>query len=79
MQTPTVCRFVIALVDPATNNGSDLAPAVITRAWGPSMVNVKVLNDGPDNEWKTSVSLHDTEDEARATGGHSVFWPPAVL
>lgn len=31
MQKPTIGRIVIVPVDPATSNGSDVAPAIITR------------------------------------------------
>jgi len=73
---PTIGRIVIALVDPSRNNGTDVCPAIITRVWGPTMVNVKTLNDSLANEWLTSVTLFDTEDEAREHGPHSCFWPP---
>jgi hypothetical protein len=73
---PTIGCIVITLVDPAKNNGADLAPAIITRVWNDTMVNIKTLNDGLANEWKTSVSLFGTEDEARERGGYSsCFWP----
>ena len=68
--------MVVMLVDPATNNGSDTCPAVITRVWSDKLVNVRTLNDSESIQWKTSVSLFDTEDDARANGGHACFWPP---
>jgi hypothetical protein len=69
--------MVIALVDPVSNNGSDLSPAVITRVWNDTLVNVKTIHDGSASEqWLTSVSLFDTEEEARTSGGHCCFWPP---
>jgi hypothetical protein len=82
-QQPSLARAVIAIVDPAKNNGADVAPAVITRVWGenPSggwTVNIKVSNDGPNNEWKTSVLLCDTEEQAREVKTHACFWPPRV-
>ena len=54
---------VFAVVDPRQNNGSDVAPAVITRVWGHDMVNVKVTTDGPDNLWLTSVRISDDRPE----------------
>jgi hypothetical protein len=43
--TPTVGRIVHVLVDPKANNGSDVAPAIITRVWNDSGVNLRVLRD----------------------------------
>lgn len=84
MQAPSLCRIVLAGVTPETNNGADVCPAVITRVWGERpgggwTVNVKTLNDGLACEWKTSVVLFDTEDEARAYGiTGACFWPLRV-
>ncbi len=35
----------------------DIVPAVVLRVWGPQCANVRLLLDGPDDYWKTSVSL----------------------
>lgn len=76
---PSLCRMVLVLVDPVWNNGSDVSPAVITRVWSDTLVNIKTVHDGSASEqWLTSVSLFDTEEEARAAGGRSCFWPPRV-
>ena len=83
---PSVCRIMMMLVDPAKNNGSDVAPAIITRVWSDHLVNLRVLYDGHGTvEWMTSVGLFDTEDEAREcentySGGLTcaAFWPPRV-
>jgi hypothetical protein len=85
MQQPTVGRIVHVLVDPKDNNGSDVAPAIITRVWGApdgypgGAVNIRVLRDGypGDSEWMTSIPLYDDEESARATGlARAAFWPP---
>lgn len=77
--TPTRGRIVIVGVNAAGNNGEDTAPAVIVRVWSNDMVNVKVLNDGPACEWKTSVRLFDSEEQAREHGIlNACFWPPRV-
>ena len=89
--TPTVGRIVHVLVDPKVNNGSDVAPAIITRVWNDTGVNVRVLRDnapGPE-EWMTSISLHESrevldahiESLKAANPGAEVsvrgaFWPP---
>jgi subtilisin-like proprotein convertase family protein len=77
---PTLGRVVIAQTDANYNNGSDLAPAVITRVWGERpeggwTVNVKVLRDALSEEWKTSVVLFDIEEQAREYGLGGCFWP----
>ena len=87
MQKPSVGRVVHVLVDPAANNSSDIAPAVITRVWRDDYINARILHDGPvvgapqanRQEWVTSIGLHEDEDAARATGlVHAAFWPPRV-
>lgn len=63
-QIPTIGRVVHVLVDPKANNGADVAPAIITRVWSGTCVNVRVLRDGyPDPaEWMTSISLHASRE-----------------
>lgn len=78
---PSVGRIVLTRVAPETNNGSDIAPAIITRVWNDALVNIRVINDSMNVEWKTSVSLYATEEEAREPGKpglHVAFWPPRV-
>lgn len=55
---PAVGRIVHVLMKPGDNNGSDVAPAVITRVWSEACVNVRVFADSGDVPWQTSVSLH---------------------
>jgi hypothetical protein len=66
---PSVGRIVHVLVDPNVNNGSDVAPAVITRVWSDNCVNLRVLHDGPSiaapagrQDWLTSFTLHDSRE-----------------
>lgn len=84
---PTIGRIVhVTQVPGPLNNHADVAPAVITRVFGESCVNVRVLHDGPSVvgaesgrlDWLTSIPLYDTEEEARANTGlqHAAFWPP---
>ena len=75
--TPTIGRVVLVPMDPATNNGADVAPAIITRVWTETMVNVRVLGDRNDVEWRTSLRLHD-ERPADVEGTHHAWWPPRV-
>jgi hypothetical protein len=74
---PSVGRIVLVRVEPDRNNGSDVAPAIITRVWNDSMVNVKVFLDGPGDAWQGSVTLWDEKptDEAIV---RAAWWPPRV-
>lgn len=72
---PSLGRIVHVLVDPAINNGADVAPAVITRVWGDSMVNVKVLLDAAGEQWQTSVNLY-TERPDNPELTRAAWWPP---
>jgi hypothetical protein len=65
---PSIGRIVHVLVDPKTNNGSDVAPAIITRVWSDECVNLRVIRDNYPGaeEWLTSWSLHESRDEIEA-------------
>lgn len=84
MQTPSIGRVVIAqAMNLSANNGADVAPATITRVWGERpgggwTINVKVQLDGPADDWRTSLVLFDTEDEAREYGLGGCWWPPRL-
>lgn len=62
MQKAALGRIVHVLVDPKTNNGSDVAPAMITRVWSDECVNLRVVRDhyADASEWLTSMSLYDS-------------------
>lgn len=86
MPKPTIARTVIAVGGAAESNGSDVAPAVITRVWSYNdekrcwMVNLMVFPDGSNQpRAATSVYLYDTEDQARENRAHetqlTAFWP----
>ena len=89
---PAVGRIVHVIVDPKRNNGSDVAPAMITRVWSDTCVNLRVIPDyypGPE-EWLTSVPLYESREEVEAANAQMVisggarpplfgaFWPPRV-
>lgn len=82
MQTPSLGRVVLVLVNPVTNGGSDLAPATVVRVGlkhsdGTWAVNVKADLDAPTTaKWLTSVRLHPDEETAREYDGQAAFWPP---
>ncbi|MFJ9887176.1 hypothetical protein ACIQRW_15080 [Streptomyces sp. NPDC091287] len=81
-QTPSLGLVVLVLVNPITNNGSDSAPATVTRVWeqhqdGSWLVNLKANLDAPtSSKWFTSVRLFDTEDQAQAHDSEAAYWPP---
>lgn len=88
VQKPSIGRIVFAIVDPTRNNGSEIAPAVITRVWeetdeGAWIVNYKILYDGEAAPgYATSARLYNDERAARAASGPlagvSSYWPPKV-
>ncbi len=79
MQTPTVGRIVTAvLVSPV--NGTDLAPAIITRVWSQRddaswTVNITAFPDCAQPLIMSSVKLVNDEQAAREAGGHAAYWP----
>lgn len=87
MQQPSLGRVVLAVVNPTMNNGSDVAPATITRVWAENpggywVVNYKVTLDSSGADlWVSSARLYADELEAReyvANGSNAAFWPPRV-
>lgn len=79
MTAPSVGRIVRAIVPPSQNNGSDVAPAIITRVWSSTSVNVdndtaipvhvvnlRIFYDSPEIGWETSRYLAGSSGDARA-------------
>lgn len=76
MIAPTLGCTVHVLVDPSTNNGSEVAMAFITRTWGEHAdadgttrhtVNLRVVTDTfSDLPSLTSVALYDERPSADA-------------
>ena len=68
MYGSNVGDVVLVLVDPAQNNGSDIAPAVVVRTWGEpyeqngverQTANVRVLGDSSEVLWLTSIAIYE--------------------
>lgn len=81
---PSVGRIVHLIGPHANSNGADVAPAIITRVWSGTCVNVTVFPDCGTPHSVTSVRL--VEDEATASDINAqaehpqnlAFWPPRV-
>lgn len=84
MQQPSVGRIVHAVLASKVN-GTDIAPAVITRVWeqnddGSWNVNITTFPDASQHFLVMSSSrLFADEDGARAhLPSFAAFWPPRV-
>ena len=73
---------VLVLVDPAANNGHDVASATIVKVYnGGKHVNLRVLYDAAAGDgYVTSIPLYDGEEQAREHAPQSptlnvAFWP----
>ena len=54
-RTATVGDTVLVAVDPLKNNGAEVAPAIVTRTWSGTSINVRVLGDNEEPpEWRSS-------------------------
>lgn len=85
MRQPQLGDRVYAHTSETTNNGSLVCSASITRVWGQRddgswTVNIRLTKDAPPaaDEWKTSVLLFATHDEAIEHGPSSCWWPPTA-
>ena len=83
---PYLGALVLVNVAAAHNNGSPVAPAVITNVLPSGRVNARVQYDGPTAahlasrhrpEWLEDITFHDTTDPAVANkhGLYGAFWP----
>lgn len=78
---PSVGRIVLVPADPSLNNGADVAPALVCRVWNATTINVRVLGDSPDTEWRTSLTYTPelgAPDLAVLNPLHRWTWPPRV-
>ncbi|MFJ9382082.1 hypothetical protein [Streptomyces sp. NPDC101455] len=71
---PDVGDVVLVPVAPEENNGSTVAPALITRVWNATTINARVLADGNAIGWRTSLRYAESLDDAQP--GAAVWtWP----
>jgi hypothetical protein len=54
VQKPSVGRIVLVPMDPGTNNGAEVAPAIVTQVWSDDLINVRVFANNTSTEWRTS-------------------------
>lgn len=87
--TPTLGRIVHVLVDPALNNDTDEAAAIITRVREDGLVNLTIFQDETANTWVNAVTLYDERPDAETleadhpdTPGpgyqRAAWWPPTT-
>jgi hypothetical protein len=80
-QSVSVGRIVLVPVNPATNNGQDFAPAVVTKAWDAVVCNVRVLLDLPgQDDHRTSLTYVEEVPAWDPDNGNMRVWswPPRV-
>lgn len=82
-QRPTLGRTVLVPMNPFMNNGATVAPAIVTRVFSDTSVNVRVLADSDELEWRKSVTLVDElpeyDKDASPPQNMNVWcWPPRV-
>ena len=76
---PSIGRVVVVPMDPMTNNGSDRAPALITRVFSDTLVNVRVLGDSEAIGWRTSLQLVEEDPGPDVKRDACLWWwPPRV-
>lgn len=78
-------RIVLVTGQYVTANGTDTAPAIVTRVWGDDLVNVSALPDIAGEVRRcTSIQIHPDEESARAwiaedpNRSIAAYWPPRV-
>lgn len=72
---PYVGQTVLAPADPNVNNGANTAPAVVTRVWSDTCVNLRILLDGAGVLWKTSSVYRDSLEDVPAGAPYWTYLP----
>lgn len=77
--SPTIGRVV--LVRGHNSNGSDVHPAIVTRAWSDRCVNLTIFGDFAAPTFAGSVEFRQTEADALAFLANNptalvAHWPP---
>jgi hypothetical protein len=78
-QQPSVGRIVLVPMEPTSNNGAEVAPAIITRVWSPTCVNLRVIPDSPTSPFLRTSQTYAEELPLAADAPPSTWtWPPRV-
>ena len=76
--TPSKAAMVLTFTGPRHNGGDDTAPAVVTRAHGDGLVNLRVLHDGPSvpppHRYDRLSSVPFYASRADAEAAHEQAW-----
>jgi hypothetical protein len=72
MPVPSVGQVVLVPMDQAVNNGADVGPAIVSRVWSETSINVRVIEDGPRIEWRQSLEY--TDDLGALDRGELDWW-----
>jgi hypothetical protein len=75
-QKPSVGCIVLVPMHPTRNNGATVAPAIVTRVWSDECINVRVLADGDETEWRKSALRRETLDDLPNDQTNHWMWPP---
>lgn len=84
MQKPSPGRMVLLIGGVARSNGTDTAPATVTRVWSDTCVNLAVFPDCAAPAVATSITLFGDEQAARdwlaaeEYRSTAAYWPPRV-
>lgn len=78
MPKPSVGRIILVPIDPTMNNGSNVAPAIITRVWSETSVNLRVFADDESILRRTSSTYADNLDNLDQPHLNYWTWPPRV-
>lgn len=78
---PSIGRIVIYCVPTDERkapfgNEAEFLPAIITRVWTDSTINLKIIADGPYDYWRTSVTLDDSGEIPQQM--YTWRWPELV-
>ena len=77
---PSIGRIVIYKYSESEKcqhtNGATEVPAVIVRVWSDACVNLKLIEDGPQDSWRTSRLLYTGPESGDGSGQWR--WPERV-
>lgn len=75
---PTIGRIVLVPMAPSVNNGADTAPAIISRVWNDTCINVRVMADNEDTPPLLTSVVQVPSVDGRSPNERVWAWPPRV-